>query len=123
MSNNLVGNWVIETTSTTGTGALTLTGTEPGGVTFSDAINVGKVWYAINEGNNYEAGLGTYNGGTLERTTVHATLIGGTLNDVNPTAMSLSGAATVKCTFNATAYRELLSIDKNLSNNFLLMGA
>jgi len=64
---------VRETTSTTGTGAVTLVGAVAGFRTFSSAITNGDTtYYAIvtTSGSAWEVGVGTYNANTLTRTTV-----------------------------------------------------
>src|SRR5665647_204188 len=63
---------VHETTTTTGTGALTLGGAPTGSQTFGSVMSVGDTcWYAAVGGSEWETGLGTYSGtNTLTRTTV-----------------------------------------------------
>lgn len=74
---------VKETTSTTGTGAFTLTGAATGFQSFSAAIGNGNTtFYAAWDGlGNWETGLGTYSssGNTLARTTVYGSSNGGAL--------------------------------------------
>ncbi|NUX58662.1 hypothetical protein [Paraburkholderia youngii] len=80
---------VWETTTTTGTGALSLAGTVPGYVTFSSVCSNGDTcYYALqsvdgvgNPTGAWEVGVGTYNtsGNTLSRTTVLASSNGGAL--------------------------------------------
>jgi len=113
-----VGNWVLESTSTVGTGIITLDGPAVGFASFASAIPAGDVWYSIEDANgNREAGIGSFDGNEiLVRTTVKCTLVGNTYNDVNPTAISLSGNATVACTFSVDAYEELLAHISNTSN-------
>ena len=70
-----INNRVRETTSTTGTGAVTLAGAVDGFQTFAAGIgNSNTTYYAIslNTANEWEVGLGTLNGdsSTLTRTTV-----------------------------------------------------
>ncbi len=107
-----VGNWILETTNTIGTGIITLGGAVAGFASFASAIPEGDVWYSIEDSNgNREVGIGSFNGeSVLVRTDVRCTLIGSTYNYVNPTAISLSGNATVACTFGAPAYEELLTL-------------
>ena len=65
-------NRVLETTSTTGTGTLTLTGTIAGYQTFASAFtNADTLWYTLTDGTIWEVGLGTYNTSTLTRDTVY----------------------------------------------------
>lgn len=69
---------VLETTTSTGTGALTLGGALTGYQAFSDALtNADTVYYSVfavdgsgNPSGDWETGLGTYSSGTLTRTTV-----------------------------------------------------
>lgn len=116
---NAVGNWVLEQTNTVGTGIITLAGATPTFASFANSIPAGTVWYSIQDTNgNRESGIGTFDGDAiLVRTTVQATLIGTTYNDVNPTAISLSGDATVACTFSAESYEDLLDQISNISTS------
>ena len=88
-------NLVKATTTTAGTGTLTLspmTGWAP----FSVYTNGDVVPYAIENGDNKEVGLGTVGASnTLARTTVLATLVAGTYDDTSPVAITLSGNSTV----------------------------
>jgi hypothetical protein len=78
-------------TSTTGTGTITLGSAESGFQTFADAgvSNGNVVRYVIEDGNNFEIGTGTYtsSGTTLSRTVSES-------NNSN-NAINLSGSATV----------------------------
>ena len=78
-------------TSTTGTGTITLGSAEDGYQTFADAgvANGDVVRYVIEDGNNFEIGTGTYtsSGTTLSRTVSESS------NSNN--AINLSGSATV----------------------------
>jgi hypothetical protein len=89
---NLVHDFVKESTSTTGTGTVTLTEVS-GFARFSEAFSEGDtVYYTIQDGNDRETGIGTIGAGnTLARTTVHTTLVSGTFDDTSPSAISLSG--------------------------------
>lgn len=100
-----VGNWVGETTVTTGTGPIILSGAIQGYVTFSD-IGDGEYWYAIVDGFNREAGVGTLANGIFTRDTVYSILFSGIYSDNNPSPISLSGSAEVYSTFNKTAMDE-----------------
>ena len=73
----VVADRVKETTTTTGTGAITLAGAEVNFVAFSSVLSDGDTtYYAIVDDSNqdFEVGLGTYatSGNTLTRTTVLA---------------------------------------------------
>jgi len=73
----VVADRVKETTTTTGTGAISLGGAEANFIAFSSALSNGDTtYYAIIDNVNqaYEVGLGTYtaSGNTLARTTVLA---------------------------------------------------
>ena len=60
-----------ETTTTSGTGNITLAGAVTGFVTFGSVLSDGDTtYYTISDGSNWEVGLGTYNtsGNTLTRT-------------------------------------------------------
>jgi hypothetical protein len=67
-------DWVWETTTTTGTGAVTLAGAVSGYRAFSSQLANGDTcYYSLFDGTNFEEGLGTYAsaGNTLTRTTVY----------------------------------------------------
>jgi len=67
----VIADRVRETSTTTGTGTLTLDGAVSGFQTFSTAIgNTNTCYYTIVNGSEYEIGLGTIAAGTLARTTV-----------------------------------------------------
>ena len=73
----VVADRVKETTTTTGTGTITLAGAEPNFITFTSALSDGDTtYYAIVDDTNtaFEVGLGTFtaSGTTLARTTVLA---------------------------------------------------
>jgi len=74
---------VKDTTTTTGTGTVTLSGTAPTGyVSFGTAIGNGNnTYYTITAGSEWEVGIGTYtaSGTTLSRTTVLASSNAGSL--------------------------------------------
>tara|TARA_B100001939_G_scaffold339622_1_gene346661 strand:- start:613 stop:2340 length:1728 start_codon:yes stop_codon:yes gene_type:complete len=78
-------------TSTTGTGTITLGSAEDGYQTFSDAgvANSDVVRYIIEDGSNFEIGTGTY---TSSGTTLSRTVIESSNSDA---AINLSGSATV----------------------------
>ena len=68
-----VADRVKETSTTTGTGTLTLGGAATGFQTFSSGIGNGNTcYYAISIGSDWEVGLGTVGAGTLSRDTILA---------------------------------------------------
>lgn len=90
---------VKETTTTTGTGTLTLAGTSTGFQAFSKVGNGAQVFYVIDDGGaNWEVGLGTYtlSGTTLSRDTV--------LDSSNSGALVSFGAGTKTVRLDAPAY-------------------
>jgi len=97
---------VKETTSTTGTGSLTLTGAASGFRTFASAMTVGDTTgYCAVDGTSWEVGLGTLSASTtLARTAVHASSNAGAL-------VNFAAAPSVFCVeparhLNARAYIE-----------------
>lgn len=85
---------VKETSTTTGTGSLTLGGAVTGYQSFSSAIGNGNTtYYAIylDGGSEWEVGLGTVSAGTLARTTVYASSNGGSLVDFSAGQKSVWG--------------------------------
>lgn len=89
---------VKESSTTTGTGNITLAGTEVGFRTFASATGVGSVvTYCMTGGSEWEVGIGTLTSGTtLTRTTVTASSNGNAL--VNFSA----GTKSVFCTVSAS---------------------
>jgi hypothetical protein len=87
---------VKETTSTTGTGTLTLTGASDGFQSFSVIGDGNTTYYAIISGNDWEVGIGTYtaSGTTLSRDTVLESSNSGS-------AVNLTAAAEVFVTYPA----------------------
>ena len=66
-----IGDRVRENTSSTGVGGLSLTGAPAGFQTFSSVLSSGDItYYAIEENDKFEIGIGTYGSDNLERTTV-----------------------------------------------------
>lgn len=85
-------NGVYETTTTSGTGTVTLSAVT-GRPRFSDASVGALVPYAIKDGNNWEWGIGKVSASnTLARTKVTATLVSGTYDNTSPSAITLSGS-------------------------------
>ncbi len=83
----VVADRVKETTTTTGTGTITLAGAEPNFITFTSALSDGDTtYYAIVDDANsdFEVGLGTFtaSGTTLARTTVLASSNSGSAVDL-----------------------------------------
>jgi len=68
----VLGDRVQETTTTTGTGTVTLAGAVPGYQSFAIVGNGNTTYYNITDGTNWEVGIGTYtsSGTTLSRDTV-----------------------------------------------------
>lgn len=92
----VVADRVRETSTTTGTGTLTLAGAVTGYRTFSAAIgNTNTTYYAIsNPGlNEWEVGIGTVAAGTLARTTVLSSSNAGSLVTFS------AGTKDVFCTY------------------------
>ena len=98
----MLANGVKETTTTTGTGTVTLSAVT-GYPRFSQVLSVGQfVDYAIQDGNNWEWGVGKVAASnTLERTLITAKFDGGTYSKYPASPLSLSGSATVFCTITA----------------------
>ena len=91
----VVYNRVQETTTTTGTGAITLAGAVSGFQSFAVIGNGNTTYYCITSNTAWEVGLGTYSttGPTLTRTTVYSNSLGTTA------PISLTGTSTVFCTY------------------------
>ena len=80
---------VKQSTTTTGTGTITLSSTPSGYQSFSSVFSNGDtVYYVIENGSMYEIGVGTYSAGTLSRDTVLKSSSGTSL-------ITLSGRSTV----------------------------
>lgn len=92
----IVKDRVKETTTTTGTGTVTLAGASTGFQSFAAIGNGNTTYYAITSGNDYEVGLGTYtaSGTTLSRATILESSNSGS-------AITLSGTSDVFCTYPA----------------------
>jgi len=92
----VVKDRVKETTSTTGTGTVTLAGASTGFQSFSVIGDGNTTYYTLVSGNNWEVGLGTYtaSGTTLSRDTILESSNSGS-------AITLSGTSDVFCTYPA----------------------
>lgn len=103
---------VKETTSTTGTGTLTLTGAELGFQTFSAAIGNGNTCgYAIDDGlGNWEVGNGTVGAGTLTRSVVAS-------SNANALVSFGAGVKTVFNTISAADAQKLAGIASGATAN------
>ena len=79
----VVADRVRETTTTTGTGAVTLAGAVTGYQSFSAVGNGNTTYYTINAGSQWEVGIGTYSGAgpSLSRDTVLESSNSGSLVD------------------------------------------
>jgi len=90
----VLANRVQETTTTTGTGTVTLAGAMSGFQSFAVVGNTNTTYYAITSGTAWEVGIGTYSttGPTLARTTILSSSIGGG-------AITLAGTSIVFATY------------------------
>jgi len=97
MPTSKIHNWVEETTATTGTGVITLSGATPGHATFDDQCADGElVNVAIKEGPSREVGLFTFTSpSTLTRTLVYEKLESGVITESPGTHLNLQGFAKV----------------------------
>jgi len=115
----MLASWVKQATATTGTGVITLGAVADGRIAFDTAFNDGDlVRYSIEDGNNREIGVGIYNssGTTITRADVRETLVSGTYNNIAPTAISLSGSATVVISDDAGAFLPNVAFRAGLNN-------
>lgn len=92
----VLANRVQETTTTTGTGTVTLAGAVNGYQSFAAIGNGNTTYYTITSGNAWEVGIGTYtsSGTTLSRDTVLASSASGS-------KITLSGTSNVFVTLPA----------------------
>jgi len=92
----IIKDRVKETTTTTGTGSVTLAGASTGFRSFADIGNANTTYYCISGGSQFEVGIGTYtaSGTTLSRDTVLSNSLGTTAK------ISFSaGSKDVFCTY------------------------
>jgi hypothetical protein len=90
----IIKDRVQETSTTSGTGTLTLAGAVTGYQSFGSAIGVGNTtYYGIyaNGGSDWEVGIGTVGSGTLARTTVLASSNAGSLVNFSGAQLSVWG--------------------------------
>jgi hypothetical protein len=94
----MLANWVYQTTTTTGTGDLTLA-TVTNYSTFADQFAIGQPFYyeiLKSDGTPVEVGIGKLSDSTtLQRIAIIQTMVSGVLTSVSPTAVNL-GAGTYK---------------------------
>lgn len=92
----VVADRVQETTTTTGTGTITLAGAVAGFQSFAVIGDGNTTYYCITSGNNWEVGIGTYtaSGTTLARTTILESSASGA-------AITLAGTSNVFCVYPA----------------------
>ncbi|MCH2325527.1 MAG: hypothetical protein MK317_12720, partial [Pseudomonadales bacterium] len=86
-----------ETTTTTGSGSITLGGAVAGFVAISGIGNGNSTYYTITENNDFEVGIGTYDsdGNTLSRAEVFSS------SNSDNSKIDLGGGATVFITYSA----------------------
>lgn len=97
----LYADRVQETTTTTGTGTVTLGGAVSTYQAFSAAFSDGvRVHYCITSGTDWEVGTGTYSSGTLTRDIVLASSNSNAL-------ITLAGTSNVFCTLPAARIADL----------------
>lgn len=124
----VVKDRVQETTTTTGTGTVTLAGAVTGFQTFAAIGDGNTCYYAITSGTDFEVGLGTYtaSGTTLSRDTILESSNAGS-------AITLSGTSNVFVTYpaeksghkdaNNTIYSEQLGASNGIFVNSTTVSA
>lgn len=102
-----IADRVKETSNTSGTGNLTLSGASTGFQSFNTAFGVGPSFeYCIENGTNWEIGLGHLsNSTTLVRDTVEKSSNSNSL-------VNFSGSLNVFCTMSATSLKDLQNLAK-----------
>lgn len=106
-----VANWVGELAVNQDDGDIALGGQVlAANATFAQAFTNGDVvWYAIIDGDNREAGFGTFDaGGNTIARTPQSKFEAGVYSNGTPSALVLSGNAEVYCTFNKGTYDEFI---------------
>ena len=93
----VVADRVQETTTTIGTGTITLAGAVSGFQSFATIGDANTTYYCVTSGADWEVGIGTYTsaGTTLARTTILASSAAGA-------AISLAGTSNVFCVYPAS---------------------
>ena len=109
-------NRISETTTTSGTGTLTLAGATSGFDAFSTIGDGNTTYYCITDGSAWEVGLGTYtsSGNTLARTTVYANSNG------NTSPITLGSG--VKNVFGILAAEGILTTGKSIAMSIVFGG-
>jgi hypothetical protein len=107
---------VQETTTTAGTGSITLAGAVAGYQSFAVVGNGNTTFYSIIDGTAWEVGIGTYStsGPTLARTTILSNSNG------NTSAITLSSSANTKQVF--VTYPAEKSVNQDASGNVTVAG-
>mgnify|MGYP000458619653 CR=1 FL=1 len=118
----LFADVVAETTTTAGTGTVTLA-QMTGYARFSDRFSNGdRVYYSIRNGNNWEIGKGTYTASNqLARTTILGTLVAGSANWSSATAITLSGTSTVRAVAPEHLFTQMAKLELNLISTSTVM--
>ena len=113
----IVKDRIKESTTTTGTGTLTLAGATTGFQTFAAVGDASTTYYAILNGSNWEVGLGTYtaSGTTLSRDTILSSSNSGA-------AITLAGVSDVFCTYPSEKAVILNSSDVIEGTNIVVAG-
>ena len=112
-----VSSRIKESTTTTGTGTITLAGAEDGFQSFAVIGNTNTTYYTIVNGDNWEVGTGSYtvSGTTLSRDTVLASSSSGS-------KITLSGTSDVFCTYPAEKAL-LLNASNQINGNNVVIAA
>jgi hypothetical protein len=124
---SMIADRVAETTTTTGTGTVTLAGAKPGYRSFSDAWGgvSAEVYYCITDGTDFEVGMGTFTNAIdeLTRATVLSSSNWGSLVDWT------AGAKDIFCTLPAgvagkatETFEEAITVTVGTAANFSSIG-